>query len=84
MNLTAITALLGVHPDLNYAEGPAIDGHVWGVTAFMGVYFLLLLWLFFMPSRLLDEPAGRPLWRSSRLWAIAIAEIQILVYLVLG
>ena len=58
--------------------------HGWGVAAFVGVYVVLLIWLFFMPERLLGEPAGRPWWQSSRLWAIAITLVQILVYLGFG
>jgi len=58
--------------------------HGWGVAAFVGVYVLVLIWLCLMPARLLDEPAGRPWWQRSRLWAIVIAVIQVLVYLGLG
>ena len=58
--------------------------HAWGVAAFVGVYVLVLIWLCLMPARLLDEPAGRPWWKRSRLWAIVIAVFQILVYLSLG
>lgn len=86
MKFTALAWLFGVtpaEPELDI-EGPLVSDHVLGVLAFTGVYFVLLLWLFFMPSRLLDEPAGRPWWKSSRLWAITIAAIQILVYLGLG
>jgi hypothetical protein len=61
-----------------------IGGPTWGIVAFTGVYVLLLIWLILLPSRLLDEPVGRPWWKSSRLWAIVIAVIQILVYVGLG
>ncbi|MBN1590752.1 MAG: hypothetical protein JW888_14660 [Pirellulales bacterium] len=58
--------------------------HCWGVVAFVGVYVLLLVWLLLLPARVLDEPPGRPWWKRSRVWAVAIAVIQVLVYLGLG
>jgi len=60
------------------------NSHGWGVAAFVGVYILLLIWLVLMPARLLNEPADRPWWKSSRLWAISIAVIQVFVYLQFG
>ncbi|NLE39921.1 MAG: hypothetical protein GX621_18030 [Pirellulaceae bacterium] len=60
------------------------SAHGWGVAAFVGVYVLLLIWLVLMPARLLNEPAGRPWWKSSRLWAIGIAVVQVFVYLQFG
>jgi len=62
----------------------AVNGPFWGVAAFVTVYVLLLVWLIVMPAQLLDEPTDRPWWKSSRLWAIAIAAIQILVYVGFG
>lgn len=62
----------------------AANAHGWGVAAFVGVYVLLLVWLVLMPARLLNEPAGRPWWKSSRLWAIAIAVVQVFVYMRFG
>jgi hypothetical protein len=84
MNTTGVLWLFGALPESHHTGGPVVGDRVWGVAAFAGVYVLLLLWLCLMPSRLLDEPAGRPWWKSSRLWAIAIAAVQILVYLGLG
>jgi hypothetical protein len=62
----------------------AVTNHTLGVALFIGVYVLLLMWLVLMPARLLDEPPGHPWWKSSRLWAILIAGVQILAYLALG
>jgi hypothetical protein len=84
MNTPGVVWLFGALPESHHTGGSVVSDRVWGVAAFAGVYVLLFLWLCFMPSRLLDEPAGRPWWKSSRLWAIVIATVQILVYLGLG
>jgi len=63
----------------------AAGGPLLGKAAFVGVFLLLLVWLILMPARLLGQSdAYPPWWRNVRLWAIAIATIQILVYLRFG
>ncbi len=52
-----------------------------GKAAFVGVFALLLLWLLFMPSALIDrEGARKPWWRNVRFWAIVVTIAQIGVY----
>ena len=53
-----------------------------GKLAFIGVFVLLLVWLLLMPGRLIgqiDRPP--PWWRNTRVWAIVVSVVQILVYL---
>ncbi len=55
-----------------------------GRFAFAAVFALLIAWLLFVPStRLADQEADRPTawWRDSRRWAIAIASVQVAIYL---
>ncbi|MGD9126949.1 MAG: hypothetical protein PVH19_06180 [Planctomycetia bacterium] len=59
-------------------------GPFWGKVCFLGAYVLLLIWLIFMPAKLINEEPGTPIWKRARLWAILIAVIQIGVYAVLG
>ncbi len=50
-------------------------------AAFVGVFALLLLWLLFLPARLVDEEAVRqPWWRNTRFWAVLVTLAQIWVY----
>ncbi|MBN1909829.1 MAG: hypothetical protein JW818_08835 [Pirellulales bacterium] len=55
-----------------------------GKAAFAGVFVLLLVWLLFMPARLIDEDRGTAWWRSARWWAVLICSVQIAVYLYWG
>jgi len=64
------------------AEGLAPGGPLWGKAAFVGVFALILVWLVLMPGRLIGQGDRRPpWWRNARLWAIAIAAVQVVVYL---
>jgi hypothetical protein len=68
--LATVTALLA-------AAGPLA-----GKLAFVAVFVLLLVWLLLMPGRLIGQADGRPpWWRNTRVWAIVVTVIQILVYL---
>jgi hypothetical protein len=59
----------------------ASGGPVAGKAAFIGVFVLLLFWLLLMPRRLVaDEEARMPWWRNSRVWAVLIVLVQIVVY----
>lgn len=60
------------------------DGPWLGKLAFVATYAALLVWLVYLPARLIGESPGLPWWRRSRLWAIALACVQMAVYLVLG
>jgi hypothetical protein len=60
----------------------AAGGPWLGKAAFIGVFVLLLVWLVLMPARLIGDAGERlPWWRNTRVWAIAVTVIQILVYL---
>jgi len=60
----------------------AASGPFWGKAAFIGVYVLLLIWLCWMPARLIGRADARPpWWRNTRFWAIVVTVTQILVYL---
>ena len=76
MKLDALQTILAA------AEGLASGGPLWGKAAFVSVFALLLVWLVLMPGRLIGQGDRRPpWWRNTRLWAIAIAAVQIVVYL---
>ena len=62
----------------------ATGGPWLGKAAFIGVFALLLVWLIFLPDRLIAEKPGLPWWRRSRVWAIALTCIQMAVYAWLG
>ncbi len=58
-------------------SGPAL-----GKAAFIGVFVLLLIWLLVLPARLIGTDQGpMPWWRNSRIWAVAVAIGQILIYI---
>lgn len=59
-------------------------GPLWGKACFIGVFVLLLIWLVVMPKQLIQQEPGTPIWKNARVWAIAIALIQIGIYSVLG
>ena len=63
---------------------PFGGGPFWGKVCFVGVYILLLIWLIFMPAKLIQEEPGTPIWKRTRVWAIIIAVVQVGVYMVLG
>lgn len=69
-------------PDHLVAAGLFADGSTsLGKWVFIGALALLLLWLVFMPKRLIEQKGRRvPWWRNVRLWAIVICVIQIWVY----
>jgi branched-subunit amino acid permease len=55
-----------------------------GRLAFAAVFFGLIIWLILMPKRLLDEGGSSsvvPVWKRTRAWAVLIALLQMLVYL---
>ena len=53
-----------------------------GKLAFVLVFVLLLIWLLLMPARLIGQADGRPpWWRNTRVWAILVTVMQIVVYL---
>lgn len=60
----------------------AIDDRLIGKWFFAGVFALLIVWLIFAPVERLGQ-AKQPAawWRSLRIWAIAIAATQMVVYL---
>ena len=52
-----------------------------GKAAFIGVFVVLLVWLLLLPARFIGNADGRPpWWRNTRVWAILVCLIQILVY----
>ena len=60
----------------------ATTGPLAGKLAFVAVFVLLLIWLLLMPARLIGHTDGRPTWwRNTRIWAILVTVIQIVVYL---
>ncbi len=62
------------------AGGPPL-----GKAAFMGVFVLLVIWLIWLPGRLIGQTDGPPVWwRNTRVWAIIIATLQVLAYWQLG
>jgi hypothetical protein len=55
-----------------------------GRLAFATVFLALLAWLLLIPqSRLADKESNEatPFWRNARIWALAIAVAQGLIYL---
>ena len=53
-----------------------------GKLAFVMVFVFLLVWLLAMPARLAGHTDGRPpWWRNSRVWAVVVTLLQIVVYL---
>ena len=79
MSLTLANTLvvLSQIPTLLATSGPWI-----GKLAFISVFVLLLIWLLWMPGRLIGHTDGRPpWWRNARVWAVIVTVIQILVYL---
>ena len=53
-----------------------------GKAAFIAVFALVLVWLLLVPGRLIGQTGARPpWWRNTRVWAILVAAVQILVYL---
>jgi len=60
----------------------ATAGPLAGKLAFVLVFVLLLIWLLWMPARLSGHADGRPpWWGNTRVWAIVVTVIQIMVYL---
>ena len=56
-----------------------------GQAAFVGVFVALLVWLLFLPARLIDqEGVRRPWWRNARFWAVLVTIAQIGVYVFWG
>ena len=52
-----------------------------GRAAFVSVFVVLLVWLLFLPSHLVDqEGVRRPWWRNVRFWAVVVTIAQIWVY----
>jgi hypothetical protein len=81
MHSWAIDLLSGLEFSPLWAT-PAATGPIWGKTAFIGVFVLLLVWLLLMPRKLTGEGDVRaPWWRSTRFWAVMVTLAQILVYL---
>ena len=62
------------------------SGGPWlGKLTFIGVFVVLLVWLLFVPDRLIGNVDGRPpWWRNARVWAILVCLTQIVVYLRFG
>ncbi len=66
-----------------FGAGPilATGGPIEGKAAFIGVFILLLVWLLVMPRRLIGETETRlPWWRNTRVWAVLIVLVEIMVY----
>jgi len=64
---------------------PASAAPLGAKAAFVGVFALLLVWLLFLPTRLIDkEGLSRPWWRNVRFWAVVVTIAQICVYLYWG
>jgi len=60
----------------------ATSGPWAGKLAFVLVFVLLLAWLLLMPARLAGHTDGPPpWWRNTRVWAVFVALMQIVVYL---
>jgi len=54
-------------------------------AAFVGVFVVLLVWLLFLPARLIDqEEVRKPWWRNVRFWAVVVTIAQIWVYFYWG
>jgi hypothetical protein len=54
----------------------------WGKWVFAATLALLLVWLIFMPRRLIGQAPGVPWWRSVRLWAIVVCVMQLAIYVI--
>jgi hypothetical protein len=53
-----------------------------GKWVFVAALALLLVWLIWMPRRLIGQTeAAVPWWRNVRVWAIVVCTIQMLIYL---
>lgn len=75
---TAVLVL--VAEGTRFATGPLA-----GKAAFIGVFVALLVWLLFLPTRLIDEQGvRRPWWRNVRFWAVVVTLAQIGVYFYWG
>ena len=62
-----------------------IDDRIVGKWIFTAVFAVLLLWLLLIPARRLGDDEGKTTWwRSTRVWAIVIAAVQMVVYAVWG
>ena len=79
MNALALSAFV-IPPVLLASGGPWL-----GKLTFIGVFVVLLVWLLFVPDRLIGNVDGRPpWWRNTRVWAILVCLTQIVVYLRFG
>ena len=59
----------------------AADSTSPGKWVFVAALGLLLLWLVFMPRRLIGQQKSvPPWWRNVRVWAIVVAAVQMWVY----
>jgi hypothetical protein len=59
-------------------SAPAFDSL--GKWVFAAALALLLVWLIFMPRRLIGQAGGVPWWRNVRVWAIVVCAIQLAIY----
>lgn len=60
----------------------AIDDRLIGKWVFAGVFALLIAWLLLAPAERLGEAErAAAWWRNLRVWAIAVAATQMVVYL---
>lgn len=73
MKLAALL-LAARHPTVEHA-GPL------GRWVFVGALALLLMWLIFMPGRLIGQTVQKPpWWRNVRVWAIVVCGVQLVIY----
>ncbi|NQT16397.1 MAG: hypothetical protein HQ582_26805 [Planctomycetes bacterium] len=60
----------------------ATSGPWAGKLAFVLVFVLLLAWLLLMPARLVADDDGHPRWwRNTRVRAVLVTVMQIVIYL---
>jgi hypothetical protein len=63
------------------ADGPSVrSAGSWGKWVFSAALAMLLLWLIFMPARLIGQAPGVPWWRNVRVWAIVVCVLQLAIY----
>ena len=56
-----------------------------GKWVFAAVFLLLLFWLATIPAWRLGQRDGRPVWwRNVRVWAMAVAATQVVLYVLWG
>ena len=85
--VTMLTALLRnvAQPALLAAGAESVrSSGSWGKWVFVAALALLLVWLIFMPARLIGQAPGVPWWKNVRVWAIVVCVIQLAIYVFLA